>query len=125
MQSRSCLSLNVGYSALETFSRLNAVEAERDHWQRPSDILQALDLKPGNVVVDLGCGSGYFTLKLSSPVGDSGRVIAEDIRRLPLMFLWFRAISRREHNVEIVVGDPTDPHLPTARECRPHFKYVS
>lgn len=106
------LLLNVGYSALETFSRLNAVEAERDHWQRPSDILQALDLKPGNVVVDLGCGSGYFTLKLSSPVGEGGRVIAEDIRRLPLMFLRVRAISRREHNVRIVVGNPTDPHLP-------------
>ena len=102
----------MGYSAIETFSRLNAVEAERDHWQQPSDVLQTLDLRPGNVVVDLGCGSGYFTLKLSSPVGDSGRVIAEDIRRLPLMFLWARAISRREYNVKIVVGDPTDPHLP-------------
>lgn len=106
------LVVNLGYSAIQTFSRLNAVEAERDHWQRPSDILQALDLRPGNVVVDLGCGSGYFTLKLSSPVGGNGRVIAEDIRRLPLMFLQARAISRREHNVRIVVGDPTDPHLP-------------
>jgi arsenite methyltransferase len=107
------LVLNVGYSALETFSRLNAVEAERDHWQRPSDVIQALDLDPGNIVVDLGCGSGYFTLKLSKPVGDNGRVVAEDIRTLPLVFLWFRAASRREHNVKVLLGDPTDPHLPT------------
>ena len=106
------VALNVGYSAIETFSRLNAVEAERDRWQRPSDVIQALDLKPGNVVADIGCGSGYFTLKLSKPVGDSGRVVAEDIRRLPLVFLWFRAASRREHNVKVLVGDPTDPHLP-------------
>ena len=104
--------LNVGYSAFKTILRLDAVEAERDQWQRPSDVLEALDLKPGNVVVDLGCGSGYFTLKLSSPVGDSGRVIGEDIRRLPLMFLWVRAVSRREHNVRIVLGEPADPHLP-------------
>ena len=103
---------NVGYSALNTFSRLNAVEAERDQWQRSSDVIQALDLKPGNVVVDLGCGSGYFTLKLSPPVGRDGRVIAEDIRRLPLIFLWFRAVSRREHNVRILLGAPGDPHLP-------------
>ena len=81
---------NTAYQALNTFSRLNAVEAERDQWQRPSDVIQALDLRPGNVVLDLGCGSGYFTLKLSAPVGHSGRVIAEDIRSLPLMFLWFR-----------------------------------
>jgi predicted methyltransferase len=105
--------LDVGYSALNTVSRLDTVEAERDLWQRPVDILQALDLRSGDVVVDLGCGSGYFTLKLSSPVGRGGRVIAEDIRRLPLMFLWYRVLLRRDHNVEIVLGGPTDPHLPS------------
>ena len=99
-------------SALDTISRLDVIEAERDQWQRPSDIIGALDLKPGNVVVDLGCGSGYFTLKLSLSVGEGGRVIAEDIRRLPLGFLWFRTVRRREHNVTIVHGEPNDPHLP-------------
>jgi predicted methyltransferase len=102
----------VGYSALETFSRLNAIEAERDQWQRPADIMQALNLKSGDVVVDVGCGSGYFTLKLSSEVGNDGRVIAEDVRRLPLAFLWFRAAQRRDHNVRVLLGDPADPHLP-------------
>jgi len=106
------LVLNVGYSALNTISRLNAVEMKRDEWQQPNRIVQALDLKPGNVVVDLGCGSGYFTLKLSSLVGQEGRVVAEDIRRLPLTFLWFRTLSKPEHNVEIVLGNPTDPRLP-------------
>jgi len=105
------LVLDVGYAGLNTISRLNSVEAERDQWQRPMDVLQALDLRPGQVVVDLGCGSGYFTLKLSSSVGAGGRVIAEDIRRLPLIFLWLRTLSRGEHNVEIVLGDPADPRL--------------
>ena len=104
--------LNTGFSAVNTISRLDIVEAERDQWQRPSDVIRALDLRPGNVVVDLGCGSGYFTLKLSSPVGLSGHVIAEDIRRLPLVFLWFRTVLKREHNVTILHGQPTDPHLP-------------
>ena len=105
--------LNAGYAALQTFSRLNAVEAERDQWQRHADIIQALNLKSGDVVVDVGCGSGYFTLKLSSEVGNDGRVIAEDIRRLPLVFLWFRATRRRDHNVRVLLGDPADPHLPS------------
>jgi predicted methyltransferase len=104
--------LNTGYSALNTISRLNIVEAERDRWQRPSDIIRSLDLRPGNVVVDLGCGSGYFTLKLSAPVGDSGRGVAEDIRRLPLVFLWYRVVTRQEHNVSLIHGEPYDPHLP-------------
>ena len=60
---------NTAYQGLNTLSRLNVVEAERDQWQRPSDVIKALDLRPGNVVVDLGCGSGYFTLKLSAAVG--------------------------------------------------------
>ncbi len=104
--------LNTAYSALNTISQLNVVEAERDRWQRPSDVVRALDLRPGNVVVDLGCGSGYFTLKLSAPIGDRGRVIAEDVRRLPLVFLWFRTVSRHEPNVTIVHGALNDPRLP-------------
>jgi ubiquinone/menaquinone biosynthesis C-methylase UbiE len=103
--------LNVGYSALNTLSRLNAVEADRDRWQRPSDVVQALNPRPGNTVVDLGCGSGYFTLKLSSPVGKTGHVFAEDIRWLPLAFLWVRTIVK-EHNVSLIHGKPTDPELP-------------
>lgn len=104
--------VDTAYQGLNTLSRLNIVEAERDHWQRPSEVIQALDLKPGNVVFDLGCGSGYFTLKLSTPVDQSGRVVAEDIRRLPLVFLWLRTIQRRQHNVKFVLGEPDDPHLP-------------
>ena len=104
--------LNTGYSALNTLSRLDQVEAERDQWQHPDEVLQALKPIPGDVVVDLGCGSGYFALKLSGPVGKGGRVIAEDIRRLPLAFLWFRAIVKGDRNITVLHGEPTDPHLP-------------
>lgn len=102
---------NTGYSALNTISRLDAVEAERDQWQRPAEVVQALDMRPGDVAVDLGCGAGYFALKLSSPVGKSGRVLAEDIRRLPLTFLWFRTILKNKRNITVVLGAARDPHL--------------
>src|SRR6202030_473989 len=103
---------DTAYQGLNTLSRLNVVEAERDQWQRPTDVIHALNLSPGNVVVDLGCGSGYFTLKLSAPVGKNGSVLAEDIRRLPLVFLWPRTFHRSLHNVAIVHGEPDNPHLP-------------
>jgi ubiquinone/menaquinone biosynthesis C-methylase UbiE len=106
---------NTGYSALNTISRLDRVEAERDQWQRPSEVLHALDIKPGDVVVDLGCGSGYFALRLSPQAGKEGRVVAEDIRRLPLVFLWFRAILKNERNITVIHGDVTDPHFPQER----------
>ena len=50
------------------------VEADRDRWQRPSDVLQALDLHEGNVAVDLGSGAGYFALRAAAVVGQRGEV---------------------------------------------------
>jgi predicted methyltransferase len=104
--------LDTAYQALTTLSRLNVVEADRDQWQRPFDVIHALDLKPGTVVVDLGCGSGYFTLRLSPHVGAKGRVVAEDIRRLPLMFLWLRTLRWSPRNIRIVHSASDDPGLP-------------
>lgn len=106
------LGLHVAFSALNTLSRLDEVEAQRDQWQRPSDALEMLDLQPGNTVVDLGCGSGYFSLKISARVGRYGRVVAEDIRTEPLVFLWLRTLLGRDGNVKIVRGEWDDPHLP-------------
>jgi ubiquinone/menaquinone biosynthesis C-methylase UbiE len=67
----------------------------------------------GSTVVDLGCGSGYFALKLSSEVHSAGTVYAVDIRRLPLMLLWVRALIRHQSNIKAVLGKTDNPHLPS------------
>ena len=102
----------VAYQGVRTLQQLTVVEAERDLWQRPSDIIHALDLKQGGTVADLGCGSGYFALKLSPVVDSGGAVYAVDIRKLPLQFLWLRTLLGRQHNVRTVLGEPENPHLP-------------
>jgi len=94
-----------------TVDRLDIVEAERDRWQRPADVLRAMDARPGSSVVDLGSGAGYFTLKLADAVGNQGKVVAVDLRRLSLSFLRIRALMRNRHNVDIIVATPDDPHL--------------
>ena len=101
------------YSFANTLNQLDVVESERDQWQRPSDVLQALNLREGNTVVDLGSGAGYFALKLSPAVGKRGQVLAVDLRRLSLFFLWTRALLRGQHNVHAIVGEQDNPHLPT------------
>jgi len=106
------LALNTLYSFAGTLNRLDTVESERDQWQRPFDVLRALDLRPGNTVVDLGSGAGYFALKLSPVVGERGQVLAVDLRRLSLFFLWTRALQKGQHNVQVIVGDQDDPRLP-------------
>jgi ubiquinone/menaquinone biosynthesis C-methylase UbiE len=100
------------YSSTNTLHQLDVVESERDQWQRPLDILRALDLRPGNTVVDLGSGAGYFALKLSPVVGRQGQVLAVDLRRLSLFFLWTRALLRGQHNIQMVVGEEDNPRLP-------------
>jgi len=100
------------YSAIGTLRQLDVVESERDQWQRPAEVLQALDLRPGNVVVDLGSGAGYFALKLSPIVGTEGQVLAVDIRKLSLSFLWIRALLSQKRNIRVVLSDEDDPRLP-------------
>jgi ubiquinone/menaquinone biosynthesis C-methylase UbiE len=78
------------------------------------DVLRALNLRAGNTVVDLGSGAGYFTLKLSPAVGKQGQVLAVDLRRLSLFFLWTRALLRGQHNVHVSVGEEDNPRLPAS-----------
>ena len=99
------------YSAISTLQQLDVIEAERDRWQRPSDVLAALNLREGSTVADVGSGAGYFALKLSMLVGEQGKVQAIDLRRLSLSFLWIRSLLRGAHNIGVVVGEPDDPHL--------------
>lgn len=104
--------LVVGSQAIQTLKVLDVVERERDRWQQPGPVVQALNLKDGSIVADIGSGAGYFTLKLAPIVGDKGRVIAEDILREPLAFLWIRAMLRHRRNIWIIHGEPNNPHLP-------------
>ena len=103
---------NVGYQALDTLRSLDSIEAARDQWQRPSEVLNAMDLKPTGRAVDLGSGSGYFSLKLASLVGLRGEVLAVDIRRLPLAFLWLRSRLRGQRHLTVLLADPRGPRLP-------------
>lgn len=87
-------------------------DPERDAYQKPHEVIQALGLQEGEVIADIGAGSGYFTFRLSRHVGDSGRVYAVDIQ--PEMI---RHISRRARDLQItnvvpVLADPDDPLLP-------------
>ena len=102
----------VVYEAVQTLRILTVVEADRDRWQRPADILRALAVSDGATVLDLGSGAGYFALKLSPMVGPRGVVLAEDIRRESLTFLWIRRFLRGARNIQVIIGEPDNPHLP-------------
>jgi predicted methyltransferase len=97
---------------------LGLLEApDRDQWQRPDQIMDALGVADGSIVADLGAAGGWFTLQLARRVGPNGLVYAEDIQ--PQMI---EAISRRMQNenllnVRPVLGTPSDPRLPTGLDA--------
>jgi predicted methyltransferase len=86
---------------------------DRDAWQRPDQIMDALQIGEGSTVGDLGAGGGWFTVRLAARVGPNGRVYAEDVQ-----VEMVQAIERRmareglDKIVKIVLGTQTDPKFP-------------
>ena len=85
---------------------------DREQWQKPDQIMDALGIADGSIVADLGAGGGWFTAQLSRRVGPNGLVYAEDIQ--PQMIEAIGGRIQRENlvNVRTVLGTATDPRLP-------------
>lgn len=87
---------------------------EREQEERSDLLLPALKIKPGDVVADIGCGSGYYTRRLARAVGTNGMVLAVDIQPEMLDLLTNKLAGEKVFNVKPVLGTITDPRLPRA-----------
>jgi SAM-dependent methyltransferase len=85
---------------------------EREQEENPDAAIDALNLKSGMVVADVGAGTGYMSLKLAKRVGPSGKVYAEDVQADMLEKLRANAAKAGVANVQTVQGTFTDPKLP-------------
>jgi arsenite methyltransferase len=83
----------------------------RDAYQKPHEVITALDLKPGEVIADIGAGSGYFTFRLSHHIGDTGRVYAVDVNPDLIVHLNRRIRDLQVRNVVSILSAPDDPLL--------------
>jgi ubiquinone/menaquinone biosynthesis C-methylase UbiE len=86
---------------------------DRDAYQRPDRIMDALQIGEGSVVADLGAGGGWFTVRLARRVGPNGRVYAEDIQK-EMIGVIERRMAREglDARVRTVLGTQVDPKLP-------------
>lgn len=87
---------------------------EREAEEAPSRAIGALGILPGQVVADIGAGSGYYTVRLAKAVGPAGRVYATDIQPGMLELLRGNVTRAGLANVTPVLGAPDDPKLPAA-----------
>lgn len=84
----------------------------REREEECSKLLRALEIRPGMTVCDLGCGNGFYTLKLAGLVGDEGTVLAVDIQPEMLHLLELRAKEQGMKNIRAIRGTVIDPKLP-------------
>jgi ubiquinone/menaquinone biosynthesis C-methylase UbiE len=85
---------------------------ERIQEEDPDRMLASLDIRKGDVVADIGAGVGYHAWRLADIVGPSGRVIAEDIQDGMIRLMKKNIEDRKLRNVDVVLGNATDPKLP-------------
>ena len=89
----------------------------RESRQREEDcrqLLKELEIKPGEVLCDMGCGNGFYTLPLARLTGNGGKVYAVDIQREMLRMLEGRAREAGLKNVRPILSTQTNPRLPKA-----------
>jgi arsenite methyltransferase len=86
-------------------------DPQRDAYQKPHDVIMALDIKEGEAVADIGAGSGYFALRLAHHVGDKGRVYAVDINPDMIVYLNRRIRDLQLKNIVTILAAPDDPLL--------------
>jgi len=86
-------------------------DPQRDAWQKPHEVIQALALKPDAVIADIGSGTGYFSARFANMV-PKGRVYGVDTEPDMVKYLAERAKREGLTNVTSVAGAPDDPRLP-------------
>jgi SAM-dependent methyltransferase len=86
---------------------------DRDKKLQVDRVMDLLGITQGKNVVDIGAGSGWFTVRAARRVGPAGVVIAEDINPLAIEYIGQRILKENLPNVRTVLGSPDDPRVPS------------
>ncbi len=91
--------------------KIDILERPRE-WQDIDEIMYRMRIRKGDVVADIGAGSGYFTIPLARKVGTEGRVYAEDIQKEMTDYISQKVKKLQLKNIRIILGKVDDPLLP-------------
>ena len=89
-------------------------DPERDAYQKPMEVINALNLKDGDVIADIGAGSGYFSFRFAHQVGEKGKDYSVDISPDMILYMNRRVRDLKVKNVVTVLAAADDPLLADA-----------
>jgi ubiquinone/menaquinone biosynthesis C-methylase UbiE len=110
-----CSGLNRSEEKPGVLTPENANEARLNSLQPPERVLDAIGVRPGMTVAEIGAGQGRYAVQLAARVGRSGRVFAEDIDADALDHLRRRCQRWGLGQVTVVQGEVNDPKLPSSQ----------
>lgn len=84
---------------------------DRKIWQKPEEVVEAMQLKGNERVLDLGAGSGYFSFPISKKL-TSGRLFAADVEPEMIRHIHHNAMLKGVQNIEVKLIDPKTPEIP-------------
>ena len=86
--------------------------ADREQWNKPDQIMDALKIADGSQVAEIGAGGGWFIVRLSRRVGQNGAVYAEDVQPEMIEAIRRRVLRESLTNVRTVLGTTKNSRLP-------------
>ena len=90
----------------------DAWEKRQNDRQPPEKVMDAIGVKPGMIIGEVGAGRGRYAVHMASRTGPEGKVYAEDISKNDLEYLDKRCVRDDIKNIETILGGETDPKLP-------------
>ena len=84
----------------------------RHLWEKTEDMCSFFDIKPGECIADLGCGSGFFSWYFSKTVGETGQVYSTEINKDALFYLEEFIKANKIKNIKPIVTKMNDAGLP-------------
>ena len=98
----------------QTFIRIMAVIMEsrlRYRFFGPMKILEGADIRPGQKVLEVGCGTGFFTIPAARVIGDQGCLVAMDILPISVETVAKKVQAANLNNVRVIKADALDTQL--------------